>query len=469
MAEILIDFPKQNENYSLPLLIVVGAVMFVTTFDITAIIMIMPLVKQDFALDIGGFAWLMDSYSLAFTVFLMAAGILADRYGRRMALLAGVSMFLCSSILCGAAASETSLLVGRVGQGIGAAFMVCAGLAIIGHRYVDPKERIKAFAMTGTMSGAAMALGPAGGGLIAEALGWHWVFFINVPICMAIIFGAMRFIGESSDPARRRVDVIGLIAFSLTLVAVIWLLLHGLHIGSLKLPIWLAIPGTLLLGLAFLFSQKYGKNPLLQLQLFSSRVFVGTCIVPLALSVGYWAVLVYLPLFLQERLASSPGSASYFMMAATIPMVVLPSFSGRIASALKVGTFFSGGLIVVAIGIFVLAAGAHALSMPISLFGMFVAGIGTAILNPQMMANIIGAAPKEQAGAASAIAILLRQGGFALGIAVLGGLFRMAEIPGSNSSLAGDAYTSIFLAAGLVTVFSAVAVYVLIASPRRNA
>lgn len=469
MSEVSFGLSKKDEDRNLPLLLVVGAVMFLTTFDITAIIMIMPLVKQDFSLEIGGFAWLMDSYSLAFTVFLMAAGILADRYGRRLGLLAGVSMFLVSSVLCGAVGSETGLLIGRVGQGIGAAFMVCAGLAVLGHRFADPKERAKAFAMTGTMSGAAMALGPAGGGLIAEAFGWHWVFFINVPICVAIIYGAMRFVPESSDPAQRRVDVKGLISFSLTLVAIIWLLLHGPQIGSLKLPIWVALSGTLLLGLTFLLSQHYGKTPLLQLRLFLSLVFVGVCIVPLALSVGYWGVLVYLPLFLQERLAIPPDSASYFMLAATIPMVVLPLFSGKVAGVMSVEKFFAGGLIVVAVGIFVLAAGAYFLNMPITLFGMFVAGIGTAILNPQMMAKIIGAAPKDQAGAASAIAILLRQGGFALGIALLGGIFRVTEASGSNSSLSGDVYTNIFLAAGAITVLSAVAVYILIVSPRRNA
>lgn len=468
MAEVLVGAAGKKESSNVPLLIVVGAAMFLTTFDITAIIMIMPLVKRDFTLDIGGFAWVMDSYSLAFTVFLMAAGILADRYGRRAGLLGGVTVFLLSSIFCGAAGSEATLLMGRVGQGVGAAFMVCAGLAVMGHRFPDPKERTKAFAWTGTMSGAAMALGPAGGGIIADTFGWHWVFFINVPICLLIIVGALRFIPESSDPARRRIDVVGLVTFSLALMAVIWLLLHGTKIGRMELPLWAALTGALLLCAAFLLSQYYGKQPLVQLQLFSSRAFIGTCIVPLALSVGYWGVLVYLPLFLQGPVGITSSQASYFMLAATIPMVVLPSLSGAVARTMKASTFFSCGLIVVAIGIFIITAGAYSLNLPISLIGMLIAGMGTAILNPQMMANIIGAAPKEQAGAASAIAILLRQGGFGLGIAVLGAFFRVTEAARAKSPQALDEYTTIFFVAGLVTILSAVGVYALMASPAKR-
>jgi MFS family permease len=142
-------------------ILVISIAIFITTFDITAVIMVMPNIKSELSLDIGGFAWVMDAYSLTFTVFLMTAGVLADRYGRRRVLLVGNALFLVSSVFCGLADSQTGLLIARATQGVGAAFIVCGGLALIGHRYAERTERAKAFALLGSISGAAMALGPA--------------------------------------------------------------------------------------------------------------------------------------------------------------------------------------------------------------------------------------------------------------------------------------------------------------------
>lgn len=451
------------------LLAVVGVAIFVTTFDITAIIMIMPRVKQELALDIGGFAWLMDSYSLAFTVFLMTAGVLADRYGRRLGFLIGNIIFLASSLLCVFAGNESVLLIGRTGQGVGSAFMVCAGLAVLGHRFVDASERSRAFAWSGTMAGAAMAVGPAGGGIIADIMGWHWVFFINVPICLFITLGALWAVDESSDPAQRRIDVPGVATLTVFLVSSVWLLLHGPRVGAVEIPVWAALLWVLALGGMFVLTQRYGKQPLLELKLFSSQAFIGLCVVPVALSVAYWSVLIYLPLFLQERLGSSLGETSYLMLAATVPMFVLPMFSARIARGIETGVFFSVGLIVVAVGGFVIATGAQLQSLPVSLCGMAVAGAGTATLNPQMMAKIVGSVQREQAGAASAISVILRQGGFALGIALLGGVLRALSAKGPVALSNVSSYAVLFSVAGIAAVVSAVIVFSLITSkPKGN-
>jgi MFS family permease len=457
-----------DKKSSTALTIVVGIATFVTTFDITAVLTIMPRVKEDLALSIGGFAWLMNSYSLAFVVFLMAAGVLADRYGRRRALLAGTLIFLAASLLCVLAKDQPVLLAGRTLQGLGAAFMVCGGLAVLGHRYIDRGERARAFGLLGTINGSAMAFGPAGGGLIAKFLGWHWVFFINIPICLFIIAGSFWVVKESSDPAKPRIDVLGVSTLSLFLISTVWLLLHGTSVGAVEIPLPAALGIVVVLGTLFLLSQRYGARPLLQLGLFSSRAFMGLCLVPLALSVAYWAVLIYLPLFLQERLGSTPDETSYLLLAATLPMFILPMFSARIALAVTTGVFFSTGLIVVGVGGFAIAAGAQLQSLPLSLAGMAVAGAGCAVLNPQMVAKMVGLVPREQAGAVSAISVILRQGGFALGIALLAGVLR--ALGGSPLSIAPSAnpYTIVFVVAAVSALVSAVAVFVLTAS-RANA
>jgi MFS family permease len=445
------------------IIMIAGMVLFVVNFDITAIVMVMPLVKQDLALDVGGFAWVMDSYSIAFTAFLLIAGILADRFGRRMGLLFGDAVFLLSSLQCAFAGDQTALLIGRVGQGIGAAFMISAGLAVIGHRYTDAAPRARAFAWTGTMSGAATALGPAGGGLIADLLGWHWVFFINIPICLFIALGAVLVIEESRDPAQRRIDFRGIAALSALLLSVVWLLLHGPRISTFEIPIWLAVVLVVALFVAFWSTQRFGTQPLIELELFSSRAFVGFCIVPVALSVAYWAVLIYLPLFLQDRLGSSFREAWIFMLAATMPMVVFPIFSARIILAMETSVFFGAGLLIVSIGGFVMSGAAQLQNLVMALIGMAIAGCGTAVLNAQLTAKIVGSVRREQAGAASAISVILRQGGFAIGIALFGAVLR-ASLESASSNLSGiSAYTTIFAVAGIAAAVSSVGVFALIA------
>ena len=237
-------------------IIVISIGIFVTTFDMTAVIMVMPKIKETMNLDIGGFAWVMDSYSLAFTVFLMTAGVLADRYGRRRAMLVGNATFLGASVLCGFAQDEVVLLIGRVAQGIGAAFIVCSGLALVGHRYIERSESARAFALLGSISGGAMALGPAGGGMVADLLGWQWVFFINIPICLFVAFALPRVLAESSDPARRRIDTLGLLALSSFLVSAVWFLLHGSRVGTVAVPLWLTLGWVTALAGLFLLTQR---------------------------------------------------------------------------------------------------------------------------------------------------------------------------------------------------------------------
>jgi MFS family permease len=152
------------------------------------------------------------------------------------------------------------------------------------------------------------------------------------------------------------------------------------------------------------------------------------------------------------------------MLAATVPMVFLPMFSARVALAMSTRNFFSLGLVVVAIGGAVIAFGADAQSVLISLVGMAIAGSGTAIVNPQMVAKLVGLVPREQAGAVSAITVILRQGGFALGIAMLGGVLRALTsgepVPAALQDF--NAYAILFALAGISALIGAVLVFTLI-------
>lgn len=442
--------------------IVIAMSSFLVTFDITAVIVAMPKIKSELGLGVSGFAWVMDAYSLAFTVLLMAAGVLADRYGRRKAVLVGNLIFAVASLGCGLAQTDVFLWAARAVQGVGASFVICGGLALLSDRYREQGERVKAFALAGTVSGLAMALGPSGGGLIADLAGWRWVFFVNLPICAFIGLVLPKVIQESRDPTRRRVDIVGVATLTLFLLSLVWLLLHGTEVMGVKVSSYVAAAVVIACFVMFIMSQRLNKSPMIELALFTSPAFLGICLVPLALSIAYWSLLVYLPLFLQSALAQTLNRISWLMLAATAPMLLLPFIGARIALVLKPRAFFSSGLVVVGIGGLVLAYGAHAANLWIALTGMLVTGAGAAAVNSQVSGAIVALAPKERAGTVSAVATILRQGGFATGIAALGALLNRAGTP--TSAAAAD-FVPLFASAGLVSLTSAVCVLLLVRTP----
>lgn len=428
--------------------LVLAFASFLMTFDITAVIVALPQIKASLDLDVSGFAWVMDAYSLTFTVFLTAAGVLADRYGRRRSLLFGTWLFAIASIGCGFATGQAMLLSTRALQGFSAAFAICGCLALLSDRYKEPAVRAKAFALVGTVTGAAMAIGPSAGGFVTQLFGWRWVFLINLPICLMLVTAIPRVVDESRDPSVRRIDIVGIATLTLTLLSLIWFLLHGTTIAGHQIPppIAYAVPAVCFIG--FLASQRLQRQPMLELSLFSNGSFVGVCLVPLALSVAYWALLVYLPLFLQTGFGLPLDAVSYWMLAATLPMFLLPVVGAPLLTKLGPRMFFAGGLLWVGVGCSVLIHAARVSSLPIAVLGMLLCGSGTSVLNSQLSAAIISFAPKERSATVSAISVILRQGGFASGIAVLGAVLGGAKAAAAPGSAPAESFVPLFIVAG---------------------
>ena len=172
-------------------------------FDVTAVVVAMPGIAKDLGFAVAGAAWVIDAYSLAFTGALLASGALADRFGRRRSMLSGNAVFLVASIGCGLATDGPMLLASRVVQGVGAAFMVTGAIALVAGAFPDLGQRARAFGMIGVISGVAMALGPTLGGLLASWFGWRWIFYANIPFCLALTLVVPRLVAETKDPDGR--------------------------------------------------------------------------------------------------------------------------------------------------------------------------------------------------------------------------------------------------------------------------
>lgn len=404
-------------------LVLIACAAFLVQFDIAAVVVAMPAIAAELALDLAGFAWVMDAYSLAFVGALTAAGVLADRHGRRRTLVAGTLVFAVASLGCVVAPSGPlgglALLLARAAQGVGAALAICGGLALLSGLTRDPRARARAFGTVGVISGIAMAFGPAGGGAIAALLGWRWIFLVNLPICAALVLALPYVVGESREPEPRPLDVAGMTLLTAGLAALVASLLQGAAAGWDTAPI---VGLTLGLGLlaAFVAVERRQAQPMIDLALFASAPFSGICLVAVLMSVSYWAVLIYLPPFAGGVLGFAPAEVGLALLAATLPMLILPPLGALLVTRLPRHRFFALGFALNVAGDLLLALGASRADAFLACAGMALTGSGTGLVNAQISSLTIALAPASRAGMASGIATVMRQGGFALGIAALG-------------------------------------------------
>ncbi len=412
--------------------LVLGMAAFLTQFDVTAVVVAMPSIAEALDFGVAGYAWVMDAYSLAFTGTLMAAGALTDRYGRRRALLLGNLIFALASIACGLAWDGPSLWAARAVQGIGAAFVVTGAIALIAQAYPEQEKRTRAFAMLGVLSGVAMALGPTIGGAISGTLGWRWIFFLNLPACLLVLWGVPRLIAEVRKSAPRPFDPLGIAIATLALALAVESLLRARQ-DPVHATIGLSLC-VLLFGL-FAVQQRRRSEPILDPAVFARKVMIGIAVLLFAVSMGYWAVLVYLPLFLSAALGWSAETAGLGLLAATVPFLLIPPLAGRLVVRLGWRRFFALGLVVMIAGgtLLVLAAVAQDMTVrwQLAILGMAAVGVGAAWVHPQLSGAVVALVPQEQAGMASAVTVVMRQAGFALGIAALGAALTTEEVSAS--------------------------------------
>ena len=405
--------------------LLLGLASFLTNFDVTAVVIALPAVAQELKFGVAGYAWVMDAYSLAFTACLLVAGALADRYGRRRALLFGNAIFALASLACAMAWDGPTLLVARAMQGIGSAFIVTGGLALIAGVYVQAKARTDAFALLGVMSGVAMATGPTIGGLVSSWIGWRWIFLVNLPICVLVAWGVPRLVAEMRETVPRPLDIVGVGLLTSALGALVEALLHG-RTSSSHMAVGLALSAVFFT--AFVMQQRRRVAPILDPAIFAQPAMIGIAILLCAVSVGYWAVLVYLPLFLAAAYGWSPEVAGTALLTATLPMLFLPPWGARLANRLGWRLHFAVALAILAAGDAAIAiALIHNGSSPplmATFCGFAAIGVGVALAHPQLSGAAVSLVPPDLAGLASAVTVVMRQGGFAVGIAVLGAALR---------------------------------------------
>ena len=404
-------------------LILISIATFMLLLDITVVNVALPDIQRDLNASLSSLQWVVDAYSLTLAAFLLTAGSLGDRLGRRRVFTLGFAVFTGASFLCGIAGDPTLLNLARGLQGVGGAAMFATSLALIGQEF-HGKDRATAFGVWGATVGGAVAVGPLVGGLLTEHLGWEWIFFLNVPIgIVAIALTEMRLVNVAAqDP--QRIDLPGLLTFSLGLFLLIFGLIRGNPDGWGSATIVASLGGAVAMLLAFIAIEARSSHPMLDLTLFRKPAFNGVSAVAFGLSAGMFAMFLYLTIYLQGVQGFSPLEAGLRFLPLTFLSFVASPIAGSLSHKVPIRFLLGVGLTLVGIGLLLM----HGLSAdsPVSdlLLGFLIAGVGIGTANPGIGQAAIGVVPPEKAGMGSGINNSFRQIGIATGIASLGAVFQ---------------------------------------------
>lgn len=371
--------------------------------------------------DLGGSAealtWITNAFMLTFGSLLMAAGTLADRYGRRRVFTIGVATFTAFSVALGFAPTVWLIDLLRAGQGVGAAAALAGGSAALAQEF-DGQARTRAFSLLGTTFGVGLAFGPVLTGLLIESVGWRAIFLTSAVVGTAALLLGPPHMHETRDPAAGSLDWPGASSFTAALTTFTVAMIESSAIGW-KSPAMLALGSAfVILLVAFAVIERRAARPMLDLSLFRYRRFVGVQLLPIATCACFVVLLVILPLRFVGIEGRSEVEAGYLMLALCAPMLVVPIIAATLARRFSAGALSGFGLLVAAIGLLWLGtvevgAGRSAIAP------MLLIGAGSGLPWGLMDGLSVSVVPKERAGMATGIFGTVRVAGEGVALAIV--------------------------------------------------
>jgi EmrB/QacA subfamily drug resistance transporter len=391
--------------------------------DLTVVNVALPDLRTAFDASFSQLQWVLDAYALGLAVFLLTAGSLADRFGRKRVFNLGFVIFIVGSLACGAAPGADWLSLARGLQGLGGAILFAVGPALIGHEYRGP-DRSTAFGVFGGVVGLAIAFGPLIGGLITENLSWRWIFLINVPVGLAALLAGLLRMRESSDLIARPVDRWGLVTFSGALGLLVLGFLRGEASGwSSPLIIGMFGASALLFAGFYAIERALGPNAMLDLSLFANVTFNGLSAVTLLNAAATMSAIFLQISYVQNVLGYSAWQAGLRFLPLTLTLFLAAAVAGGLTAKVPPRLLVGLSLTAIAGGLALVTRVTATSDWTALLPSMIVLGLGMGLFNPPRAALSISVVEPAKAGMASGIGETFQQVGVAVGIAAFGALF----------------------------------------------
>lgn len=393
---------------------------FIVIMDTSIIGVALPAIKADLDYSQSGLQWIFNAYVIAFGGFLLLGGRLSDLFGARKVFMWGFVILSAASLLAGVAWSEAALNTGRALQGLGSALIAPAALTLVLSKFTDPKEINKALGFWGASAAAGGSAGVFLGGAITEWLSWHWVFLINIPIGLAVLFYSKKLLFKGSTQ-KGKVDVAGAILATAALVLAVYGIVSAEGAGWKSLQTIGLLALSLVLFIIFFVLQKQKKEPLVPLSIFKVPNLSSGNLVMALLAAAWIPLWFFLNLYLQQTLNYSAFNSGLALLPMTIAiMFLMVGVTGKLVAKFGFKTNLIAGLIALAASLFLFstipADGTFLVNvLPASLLGAL--GMSLAYI-PGTIASMSGAKP-EETGLASGLVNTSYQVGSALGLAII--------------------------------------------------
>jgi DHA2 family methylenomycin A resistance protein-like MFS transporter len=395
----------------------------VAQLDVSIVNLALPQIAHTYHSGVSTLQWVVDAYTLAFAVLMLSAGSLSDRLGSLPIFQIGLLIFGLASVGCGLASSASGLIGFRIVQGIGAATMIPSSLAILNQAFAnDHGSRTRAVGLWTAAGSSAMAAGPLIGGLLIHLSNWRFIFFINVPLCLAGLLLSFRLPKHEVARVQKKLDVVGQLTWMLAVTIFIAAIIEWHAFGFLNPRICGGLLCSAIMFALFLRIEKCSANPILPLKLFSSARFNVLLFLGAVLNGTYYGSVFVLSLYLQNVLNYPSVTAGLAFLPLTLGFVVTNLVSGRVIHRFGIGRSILAGLLGFALGFAGLFAAGPATPYIVLFAPFLLMPVGMGLVVPAMITGILGSVDKSLSGTASAVLNTVRQTGGAIGVAAFGAL-----------------------------------------------
>jgi EmrB/QacA subfamily drug resistance transporter len=416
---------------------VIAAAQLMVVLDATITNIALPAIQTDLGVSDANLAWIVNSYALAFGGLLLLGGKAGDLFGRRKMFQAGIAVFTLASLLGGLAPNEGLLIAARILQGVGAALAAPSALALITTTFPAGKPRNTAMGVYAAMGGVGATVGLLLGGTLTDVLDWRWVFFVNIPIGLAVLAGTRTLVEAERHPGR--LDVPGAITGTGGLIALVYGITRGGEHGWTNGLTLASFAAAAVLLVAFLVLQARITNPMMPLRLFKDRNRWGSYATMLFIGAGMFATFYFLTLYMQLILGYSPVKTGFAFLPFSFGMAAAAGVSSKLIAQVAPRVIAGPGLLVAAVGMFWFTTLEPDSSYAGHLMpAMFVTALGLGMSFVPMTLGAVSGVSHEDTGIASALLNTAQQIGGALGLAVLSTLSTSAaddQLPEAAGSL----------------------------------
>jgi EmrB/QacA subfamily drug resistance transporter len=463
------DITNDRSRWVALYVLCVGVLMIV--LDATVVNVALPSIQEDLGFTQSSLAWVVNAYLIAFGGLLLLAGRIGDLVGRRTVFLAGLGVFTLASLLCGAAQSQEMLVAARFLQGAGGAFTSAVILGMIVTMFPEPREQAKAIGVYAFVASAGGSVGLLAGGVLTQAINWHWIFFVNLPIGIATAVAARRLIAPDAGLGLRKgADVPGAVLITAALMLGVYTIVEPAAELGWGAGRTLAL-GALALALlaAFVAREATAAQPLMPLRIFRSRQVAGANLVQALSVAGMFGMFFLGALYLQRIEGYDALEIGLAFLPVTLVMgTVSLRYSEKLIMRFGAQATLVPGLALIAAGLVLFAQapvdGDYVTDvLPV----MVLLGAGAGVCFPSLMTLAMSGADPSEAGLASGLVNTTVQVGGALGLAVLATLSGSrteslaAKGESAAAALTGGYHLAFYIGAGLVVAAIAVAVTVL--------